>query len=148
MPSHQSIGPDWFITSAQPTTQDQQYISEHKSVGANVIGLMLVFTHTSNQLKTHLLSEAYILEILCFIALVPTYSTRPREQLFKRWHCFVCNCSNHKWPGMMNQGAEYNSALNITLDPICHLLLLSILFAERDIKERVIEYTAVWHPEG
>ena len=47
----------------------------------------------------------------------------------------------------MNQGVEYNNALNI-LDLICHLLLLSILFAERDIKERVIEYTAVWHPEG
>ena len=49
---------------------------------------------------------------------------------------------------MMNQGAEYNSALNITLDPICHLLLLSVLFAEREIKEGVIECTAVWHPDG
>ena len=46
---------------------------------------------------------------------------------------------------MMNQGAEYNSALNITLDPICHLLLL---FAEKEIKERVIEYTTAWHPYG
>ena len=48
----------------------------------------------------------------------------------------------------MNQGAEYNSALNISYDQICHILLLSVLFAERDFKECVIEYTAVWHPDG
>ena len=88
MPSHQSIGPDWFITSAQPTTQDQQYISEHKSEGAIIIGLLLVFTHTSNQLKTHLLSEvhhqAYISwEASFFIALMPMQSSRAQDLVIK-----------------------------------------------------------------
>ena len=83
MPSHQSIGPDWFITSAQPTTQDQQYISEHKSVGANIIGSLLVFTHTSTQLKTHLPSEVHhqanILRSVLSIALLPMQSSKAQD---------------------------------------------------------------------